>query len=143
MFQLEATVDRGIFIHTFRDRPWSKMRFRHDKWRCDSSPSISELAIFQDMVVANRRIYPFFSPISTLFTLSVQLHRWNNDAMWSETIDPNARAIRPQGFPLTVLILSFVFLALSLLAVGLRTYIRVSKRIFGIDDACLSAGAVS
>lgn len=63
--------------------------------------------------------------------------------MWSQTLDPNGRYMEPDGFPLTVLSISFVFLALSVLAVGLRSYIRLSKHIFGIDDAFLAGGAVS
>lgn len=51
--------------------------------------------------------------------------------------------MEPDGFPLIVLSISFVFLALSMLTVGLRSYIRLSKNMFGIDDACLAAGAVS
>ncbi|OAG02808.1 uncharacterized protein CC84DRAFT_1098035 [Paraphaeosphaeria sporulosa] len=62
--------------------------------------------------------------------------------MWSETLDPNGRYMEPDGFPLTVLAISFVFLALSVLAVGLRSYIRLSRHMFGIDDAFLAAGAV-
>ncbi|KAF2438308.1 hypothetical protein P171DRAFT_490977 [Karstenula rhodostoma CBS 690.94] len=74
------------------------------------------------------------------------LHRHSffspDNEMWSETVDPNGRFMQPNGFPLTVLTISFVFLALSLLTVGLRLYIRLSKRMFGIDDAFLAAGGV-
>ncbi|CAI6336111.1 unnamed protein product [Periconia digitata] len=88
-------------------------------------------------------IYIVLSPL-LVFDLArfISTPSQSDETMWSETVDPNARAIKPEGFALTVLILSFVFLGISLLAVGLRSWIRLSKRIFGIDDAFLATGTV-
>lgn len=60
----------------------------------------------------------------------------------SKDIDPSARLITPEGLPLAIIIISFVFLALSLVAVSLRTYIRLKKRTFGLDDAFMAIGTV-
>jgi hypothetical protein len=59
------------------------------------------------------------------------------------TVDPTLRTITPDGLPLAILILSTVFLGLSIIAVGLRTYIRIVKGAFGLDDVFMVAGCVS
>lgn len=60
----------------------------------------------------------------------------------SKDIDPSGRLITPEGLPLAIIIISFIFLALSLVAVSLRTYIRLKKRTFGLDDAFMAIGTV-
>ena len=57
-------------------------------------------------------------------------------------VDPSARLIAPTGLPLAIIVISFIFLGLSLVAVSLRTYIRLRKRIFGLDDAFMAIGTV-
>jgi hypothetical protein len=63
--------------------------------------------------------------------------------MWSTTVDPNAKTIQLDGFPLVVVTLSCAFLALSIVAVSLRVYIRLVKGTFGVDDSFMAAGTVS
>jgi hypothetical protein len=63
--------------------------------------------------------------------------------MWSTTVDPRAKTIQLDGFPLVVVIFSCVFLALSIVAVSLRTYIRLVKGTFGVDDGFMVTGTVS
>lgn len=58
-------------------------------------------------------------------------------------VDPNARLIQPDGFPLAILTISCVFLGLSILTVSLRTYTRIARGIFGLDDGFVLAGTVS
>lgn len=60
----------------------------------------------------------------------------------SKGVDPSARLILPSGLPLAIIIISYIFLALSLVAVSLRTYIRLKKRTFGLDDAFMAIGTV-
>ena len=48
----------------------------------------------------------------------------------------------PEGLPLAIIVISFIFLGLSLVAVGLRTYIRLKKQTFGLDDAFMAIGTV-
>ncbi|KAF3001295.1 hypothetical protein E8E13_004815 [Curvularia kusanoi] len=61
---------------------------------------------------------------------------------WSLEIDPNARIIALDGFPLTIVIISCIFLAVSIVSVSLRTYVRLAKGTFGLDDAFVGAGTV-
>lgn len=61
----------------------------------------------------------------------------------STAVDPNARIISPNGLPLAILVLSAVFLGLSLVTVALRTYTRLAKGIFGWDDTFVLIGSVS
>jgi hypothetical protein len=53
-----------------------------------------------------------------------------------------ARIITPDGLPLTIIILSCIFLGLSIVLVSLRTYIRLTKGTFGLDDAFVASGCV-
>ncbi|KAF2626840.1 hypothetical protein BU25DRAFT_411368 [Macroventuria anomochaeta] len=62
--------------------------------------------------------------------------------MEGASVDPDARIIAPDGLPLTIIIISGVFLGLSVLAVSLRTYVRLAKGTFGLDDAFMASGAV-
>ena len=62
--------------------------------------------------------------------------------MENPNVDPDARIITPDGLPLTIIIISCVFLGLSILAVSLRTYVRLAKGTFGADDAFMATGAV-
>jgi hypothetical protein len=57
-------------------------------------------------------------------------------------VDPSARLLTPEGLPLAIIAISCIFLGLSLLAVSLRTYIRFTKGIFGLDDAFMLIGTV-
>jgi hypothetical protein len=58
-------------------------------------------------------------------------------------VDPTARSIKPDGLPLAIVVLSSIFLGLSVIVVSLRTYIRLVKRTFGTDDGFMVAGCVS
>lgn len=60
----------------------------------------------------------------------------------SSDTDPSARLMSPEGLPLAIIVISFIFLGLSLVAVGLRTYIRLKKQTFGLDDAFMAIGTV-
>ena len=62
--------------------------------------------------------------------------------MENPNVDPNARIIAPDGFPLAIIIISCVFLGFSIFAVSLRTYVRLAKGTFGLDDAFMAGGAV-
>lgn len=62
--------------------------------------------------------------------------------MENPNVDPDARLITPDGLPLTIIIISSIFLAFSILAVSLRTYVRIKKGTFGLDDAFVGAGTV-
>lgn len=62
--------------------------------------------------------------------------------MWNTELDPSARIITPDGLPLTIIIISCVFLGLSIITVSLRTYVRLVKGTFGWDDAFVGAGTV-
>lgn len=58
-------------------------------------------------------------------------------------MDPDARIIAPDGLPLTIIIISCVFLGLSIISVSLRTYVRYVKGVFGLDDAFVAVGTVN
>jgi hypothetical protein len=58
-------------------------------------------------------------------------------------VDPTLRSIKPDGLPLAILVLSCVFLGLSIITVSLRTYIRIAKGAFGLDDKFMVLGCVS
>ncbi|KAJ4992077.1 hypothetical protein SVAN01_02398 [Stagonosporopsis vannaccii] len=62
--------------------------------------------------------------------------------MENPNVDPDARIISPEGFPLTIIVTSCIFLGLSIIAVSLRTYVRLVKGTFGLDDAFMASGAV-
>ncbi|KAH5251997.1 hypothetical protein HBI82_039470 [Parastagonospora nodorum] len=59
------------------------------------------------------------------------------------TADPTSRTITPNGLPLAILVISTVFLGLSIITVSLRTYIRIVKGSFGVDDGFMVAGCVA
>jgi hypothetical protein len=72
-----------------------------------------------------------------LFLFSVKM------SMPVSDVDPTIRSIKPDGLPLAILVLSCVFLGLSIMAVSARTYIRIAKGAFGLDDKFMVAGCVS
>lgn len=57
-------------------------------------------------------------------------------------VDPDARIIAPDGLPLSIIIISCIFLGLSIVSVCLRTYVRLAKGTFGLDDAFMASGSV-
>ncbi|CRK24752.1 hypothetical protein BN1723_013378 [Verticillium longisporum] len=57
-------------------------------------------------------------------------------------VDPNLRSLTPVHLPLAIIVVSSIFLFLSIIAVGLRTYVRITDRVFGLDDGLMAAGAV-
>jgi len=57
-------------------------------------------------------------------------------------VDLSARLIAPDGLPLAIIVISSIFFALSIVTVALRTYIRIKKRIFGLEDAFMVVGTV-
>lgn len=60
----------------------------------------------------------------------------------SNDVDPSARLIAPDGLPLAIIVISFIFFALSIVTVALRTFIRIKKGIFGLEDAFMVIGTV-
>ncbi|KAK1997560.1 hypothetical protein LX36DRAFT_657422 [Colletotrichum falcatum] len=60
----------------------------------------------------------------------------------SATVDPNLRMLEPHGLPLAIIIVSTVFLAISILCVGLRTCVRLIEGTFGMDDGLMLAGTI-
>jgi len=58
------------------------------------------------------------------------------------TVDPSITSMRLNGLPLAIFVLSTIFWILSIITVGLRTYARVWKHIFGLDDIFIVAGTV-
>jgi hypothetical protein len=60
----------------------------------------------------------------------------------SHDVDPSARFITPNGLPLAVIVLSCIFLFISIVTVGLRTFIRLKKGIYSLDDAFMTIGTV-
>ncbi|UPX20268.1 uncharacterized protein EKO05_0010507 [Ascochyta rabiei] len=60
----------------------------------------------------------------------------------SVDIDPSARLITPNGLPLAIIVISVIFLSLSLVTVSLRTYIRLKKGTYGLDDAFMTIGRI-
>lgn len=62
---------------------------------------------------------------------------------WNPDVDPTNRIIAPVGLPLAVISASCVFLVLGLVLTGIRLYIRVIDRVFGLDDWFMAFGCVS
>ncbi|KAJ4311534.1 hypothetical protein N0V94_007906 [Neodidymelliopsis sp. IMI 364377] len=60
----------------------------------------------------------------------------------TNNVDPSLRLITPDGLPLAIIIISCIFLGMSLVTVSLRTYIRLKKRTFGVDDAFMVVGTI-
>ncbi|KAI1763612.1 hypothetical protein GGR53DRAFT_531365 [Hypoxylon sp. FL1150] len=57
-------------------------------------------------------------------------------------VDTSARYIPLQGLSLAIVVVSSIFLILSVLAVSGRTYIRYSERVFGLDDGLMLFGTI-
>jgi len=53
------------------------------------------------------------------------------------------RYFRPDGLPLGIMVVSCALLGLSLIAVSLRTYARLSRNLFRLDDGLIVGGTVS
>ncbi|KAK1988214.1 hypothetical protein LZ30DRAFT_700019 [Colletotrichum cereale] len=60
----------------------------------------------------------------------------------SATVDPNLRYLEPQGLPLAIIIISAIFLVISVLCVGIRTCVRLAEGTFGVDDGLMLAGTI-
>jgi hypothetical protein len=63
--------------------------------------------------------------------------------MASNGVDPSARLIALDGLPLAIVVISSIFFIASIITVSLRTYIRLKKRIFGLEDTFMVIGTVS
>ena len=50
---------------------------------------------------------------------------------------------RLDGLTTTIMVISCTFLGVSLIAISLRTYVRLSRNLFRLDDGFMIAGAVS
>lgn len=60
------------------------------------------------------------------------------------TVDPNQRFVSPlQGTGLSLFVVSIVGGVSSLIVVGLRTYHRLQRRNFSLDDGLMLGGLVS
>jgi hypothetical protein len=57
-------------------------------------------------------------------------------------IDQSLRLIAPTGLPLAIIVISSIFFALSIVTVALRTFIRIKKGIFGLEDTFMVIGTV-
>lgn len=63
--------------------------------------------------------------------------------MASAVAQPSDRIIPLDGLPQAILAISCVFLGLSICTVALRTYTRIKRATFGLDDAFVVIGTVS
>ncbi|KAH8196424.1 hypothetical protein TruAng_009411 [Truncatella angustata] len=54
--------------------------------------------------------------------------------------DANARSVPLEGFPLAIILISLAFLFFAIFSVAVRTYIRLTDKVFGLDDALMLAG---
>jgi hypothetical protein len=63
--------------------------------------------------------------------------------MASNNVDPSARLIALDGLPLAIVVISLIFFVASIVTVSLRTYIRLKKGIFGLEDTFMVIGTVS
>ncbi|KAH7398962.1 cytochrome P450 [Phaeosphaeria sp. MPI-PUGE-AT-0046c] len=92
--------------------------------------------------------YDMFVPMTkhnrgTVLWIAIPLdNRIFKMSMPVSNVDPNIRTITPDGLPLAILVLSSVFLGLSIITVSLRTYIRIVKGAFGLDDWFMCAGCI-
>ncbi|UPX11605.1 uncharacterized protein EKO05_0002202 [Ascochyta rabiei] len=59
------------------------------------------------------------------------------------SVDPDVRIITPDGLPLTIIVITCIFLGLSIVSVSLRVYVRLVKGTFGLDDAFMASGVVT
>jgi len=62
--------------------------------------------------------------------------------MASNDVDPSARLIALDGLPLAIVVISSIFFIASIITVSLRTYIRLKKGIFGLEDIFMVIGTV-
>ncbi|OHF00977.1 hypothetical protein CORC01_03805 [Colletotrichum orchidophilum] len=60
----------------------------------------------------------------------------------STTVDPDLRILEPEHLPLAIIIISSIFLVISVLCVGVRTRVRLVEGTFGLDDGLVLAGTV-
>lgn len=58
-------------------------------------------------------------------------------------VDPTAQYLEPQGFGLAILIVDFIFLALAVIAVGIRAWVRALDGKFSVDDGFMVAGTIT
>lgn len=59
------------------------------------------------------------------------------------TVDPNQRFVNPlEGTGLSLFVVSIVGGVVSLVVVGLRTFVRLQARNFGLDDGVMLGGLV-
>ncbi|KAF1358600.1 hypothetical protein EJ07DRAFT_166838 [Lizonia empirigonia] len=63
-------------------------------------------------------------------------------AVPSNKIDSSARLMAPTGLPLAIIIIASISLGLSLVTVSMRTYIRLRRGIFSLDDAFMTIGTI-
>ncbi|KAJ4410785.1 hypothetical protein N0V91_001713 [Didymella pomorum] len=63
--------------------------------------------------------------------------------MASNGVDPSARLIALDGLPLAIVVISSIFFIASIITVSLRTYIRLKKRIFGLEDTFMVIGTIA
>ena len=61
----------------------------------------------------------------------------------SAEADPVGEYSRLDGLTTAIMVISCAFLGLSLIAISLRTYVRLSRSLFRLDDGFMIAGAVS
>lgn len=61
----------------------------------------------------------------------------------ADAVSPDARSVAPEGVALAIMVVSPTFLALSVLAVAARAYVRLTDGTFAVDDCLLIGGLVS
>lgn len=82
--------------------------------------------------------------LSKKFTIFVlRCYPGSSLAMASNEVDPSARSIALDGLPLAIVVISLIFFIASIITVSLRTYIRLKKGIFGLEDTFMVIGTVS
>ncbi|KXH63295.1 hypothetical protein CSAL01_13158 [Colletotrichum salicis] len=60
----------------------------------------------------------------------------------STNLDPDLRILEPEHLPLAIIVISSIFLVISVICVGVRTSVRLIEGTFGLDDGLMLAGTV-
>ncbi|ROW07897.1 hypothetical protein VMCG_03517 [Cytospora schulzeri] len=61
----------------------------------------------------------------------------------ADVVSPDARSVAPEGVALAIMVVSPMFLGLSVLAVAARAYVRLTDGTFSVDDCLLIGGLIS
>jgi hypothetical protein len=89
------------------------------------------------------KIQLLLRPSLTCYAFFSLLFNLRTETNMESLVDPNDRTIPPRGLPLAIIVISGVFLVLSLFTVAIRVHTRLMGRVFGLDDGIMAAGTVS